>query len=64
MRRLLSLRFKKVDICIVLDQIDHMMDRRIREVVWEIGFENDRVITTVLITKSSSNLVTCPKARL
>ena len=39
------------DICIVLDQIDHMIDRWIRDVAWEIGFENDRVITTVLISK-------------
>jgi predicted nucleotidyltransferase len=39
------------DICIVLDQIDHMIDLWIRDVAWEIGFENDRVITTVLISK-------------
>ena len=39
------------DICIVLDRIDHIIDRWIRDVAWEIGFENDRVITTVLINK-------------
>jgi len=39
------------DICIVLNQIDHVIDRWIRDIAWEIGFENDRVITTVLINK-------------
>jgi len=39
------------DICIVLNQIDQKVDRWIRDVAWEIGFENDRVITTVLINK-------------
>lgn len=39
------------DICIVLNQIDQKVDRWIRDVAWEIGFENDRVITTVLFNK-------------
>jgi len=39
------------DICIVLNHVDQKVDRWIRDVAWEIGFENDRVITTVIINK-------------
>jgi predicted nucleotidyltransferase len=39
------------DICIVLSQVDPNVDRWIRDIAWEIGFENDRIITTVLISK-------------
>lgn len=37
------------DICVVLDEIDHQRDRWIRDLAWEIGFENDRVITTIVM---------------
>jgi predicted nucleotidyltransferase len=35
------------DICIVLDGLDDKTDRWIREVAWEVGFQNECVITTV-----------------
>ncbi|MBW2038255.1 MAG: nucleotidyltransferase domain-containing protein [Deltaproteobacteria bacterium] len=37
-----------LDICIVLDRVDNEIDRRIRDIAWEVGFENDRVITTIV----------------
>ncbi len=37
------------DICIVLDHLDQGTDRWLREVAWEVGFENERVITTIVI---------------
>ena len=37
------------DICIVLDRVDVENDRWIRDIAWEIGFENERVITTVVL---------------
>jgi len=37
------------DICIVLDRVDGETDRWIREAAWEVGFENERVITTVVL---------------
>jgi predicted nucleotidyltransferase len=37
------------DICIVLDRVDRETDRWIREAAWEVGFENERVITTVVL---------------
>ena len=39
------------DIFIVLSEVDQKKDRWIRDIAWEVGFENDRVITTVLIDK-------------
>jgi predicted nucleotidyltransferase len=39
------------DVFVVLSKVDQKADRWIRDIAWEIGFENDRVITTVLIDK-------------
>lgn len=36
------------DICIVLNQVRRETDRWIRDIAWEVGFENERVITTVV----------------
>jgi predicted nucleotidyltransferase len=44
------------DIFIVLRQVNQDADRWIRNLAWEIGFENDRVITTVLINKEQFEL--------
>jgi predicted nucleotidyltransferase len=37
------------DICIVLDQLDQKTDKWLREVAWEVGFENECVITTIVL---------------
>ena len=37
------------DLFIVLSEVDQKTNRWIRDIAWEIGFENDRVITTVLL---------------
>ena len=39
------------DMFIVLNHVDRGKDRWIRDIAWEVGFENDRVITTVLLDK-------------
>ena len=39
------------DILIVLSEVDQKIDRWIRDIAWEVGFNNDRVITTVLLDK-------------
>ena len=36
------------DICIVLDHVERRAESWIREVAWEVGFTNERVITTVV----------------
>lgn len=36
---------------VVLSKIDQIADRFIRDIAWEVGFANERVITTILIDK-------------
>ncbi len=43
--------FIDFDVFIVLSKVDQEADRWIRDIAWRVGFENDRVITTVLIDK-------------
>ena len=39
------------DVFVVLSEVDQKAERWIRDIAWEVGFENGRVITTVLIDK-------------
>jgi predicted nucleotidyltransferase len=39
------------DMFIVLNEVNQKIDRQIRDLAWAVGFENDRVITTVLLDK-------------
>ena len=39
------------DMFIVLNEVDQTIDRWVRDIAWEVGFENDRVITTILLDK-------------
>jgi predicted nucleotidyltransferase len=37
------------DVFIVLNKVDQKADRYIRDIAWEVSFNNERVITTILI---------------
>jgi predicted nucleotidyltransferase len=37
------------DICIVLPRVDRIATQAIRRVAWEVGFDRDRVITTIIM---------------
>ena len=39
------------DVCIVLDQLDQKTDKWLRQIAWEVGFDNERVITTIVLDK-------------
>ena len=39
------------DLFIVLDRVDEESDRWIRGAAWEVGFENDRVLTTIVLDR-------------
>jgi predicted nucleotidyltransferase len=39
------------DLCVVLKTINEEADEFIRDVAWEVGFENDRVVTTVILSE-------------
>ncbi len=36
-----------LDVCIVVNQLDDTIDKSIMNIAWEIGFENDMLISTV-----------------
>lgn len=40
-----------LDCLIVLDRVDSERDRAVREVAWEVGFESEVVITTVVLER-------------
>jgi len=40
-----------LDVCVVLDELDWEKRRRISDIAWEIGFERDRLISTVVFSK-------------
>jgi uncharacterized protein len=37
------------DICIVLPSVDRIVTQTIRRIAWEVGFDRDRVITTIVM---------------
>jgi predicted nucleotidyltransferase len=39
------------DLLIVLSDVNQKTDRWTRDIAWEVGFKNDRVITTILLDK-------------
>ena len=39
------------DVCVVLDHLQSHIDRWIRAVAWEVGFDCERVITTVVFDR-------------
>jgi len=38
-----------LDLCIVLQRVGQDTYSRIREIAWEVGFEHERVITTIVL---------------
>ncbi|MCX7045078.1 MAG: nucleotidyltransferase domain-containing protein [Candidatus Sumerlaeota bacterium] len=42
-----STKYSDFDVCIVIDNLDENKDREIMRTAWEVGFENDVVISTV-----------------
>ncbi len=43
--------YSDLDVCIVVDNYNEAADKKIMEVAWEIGFNNDIVISTVAYSK-------------
>jgi predicted nucleotidyltransferase len=39
------------DLLIVLSEVNQEIDRWMRGIAWDVGFKNDRVITTILLDK-------------
>ena len=40
-----------MDVCVVLEHVERETDQWIRTTAWEVGFENELIITTVVFDK-------------
>lgn len=40
------------DVCVVLEQFDPSVDRFLSEIAWEVGFDQDRVITVLPFSRA------------
>ncbi len=45
--------FSDFDICVVIDRLDETIDKTIIDIAWQIGFENDVLISTVTFPKDA-----------
>ena len=45
-----------LDVCVVLDRFSDRIDSMIMEIAWQIGFENDILISTVVFSARSSRM--------
>ncbi len=43
--------YSDMDVFILVERIDKDLEQRIREIVWEVGFENFLVISALIFTK-------------
>jgi predicted nucleotidyltransferase len=53
-----------LDVCVVVDTLDDAIDQAIMETAWEIGFENDVVISTVTYSKQEFDEGPCSESPL
>jgi uncharacterized protein len=52
------------DVCVVVDDLDEIIDETIMKIAWDTGFENDRVISTVTYSKQEFNKGPCSESPL
>ena len=53
-----------MDVCVVVDKLDDESDSVIMEIAWQIGFENDVVISTVTYSKNEFEKGPCSESGL
>jgi predicted nucleotidyltransferase len=53
-----------LDVCVVVDALDDAIDQAIMKIAWEIGFENDLVISTVTYSKQEFDEGPCSESPL
>lgn len=53
-----------LDVCVVVDTLDDAIDQAIMKIAWEIGFENDVVISTVTYSKQDFEEGPCSESPL
>ncbi len=53
-----------LDVCVVVDTLDEEIDHQILKIAWEVGFENDVVISTVTYSKQDFEEGPCSESPL
>ena len=53
-----------LDVCVVVDILNDAIDEAIMNIAWEIGFENDIVISTVTYSKQEFDEGPCSESPL
>lgn len=53
-----------LDVCVVVDTLDDAIDQAIMKIAWEVGFENDVVISTVTCSKQEFDEGPCSESHL
>ena len=52
------------DVCVVVNELNEAMDREIMRIAWEIGFENNVVISTVTYSTEEFETGPCSESGL
>ena len=53
-----------LDVCVVVDKLDDISDSAIMKIAWQIGFENDVLISTVTYSKEEFEDGPCAESGL
>ena len=53
-----------LDVCVVVDLLDDDVDRAIMDVAWEVGFDNDVVISTITYSRQEFEQGPCSESAL
>lgn len=57
-------RESDLDVCVVLDKLDDKIDKKIIDFAWDVGFKNDRLISTVTYSNDEFNNGPCSQSLL
>lgn len=53
-----------LDVCVVVESLDEAIDQAIMDIAWEIGFENDVIISTVTYSQQEFDQGPCSESPL
>jgi len=53
-----------MDVCVVVKKLDDVIDKGIMDIAWEIGFENDIVISTTTYSQDEFDKGSCSNSPL
>ena len=53
-----------LDVCVVVGRLDEAIDQTIMDIAWEVGFENDIIISTVVYSRQEFDKGPCSESPL